>query len=92
MSHVVARIKVKDPLKWWERFRGVGATLRESHGISGGEVFRGEEANAMVVLFECDDPAKVQAFLDDPAVQQNTWAGGVIDAEIGFYEKLGDFR
>ena len=50
MAHVAVRIKVEDPLTWWERFRGVGATLRESHGISGGEVFRGEDPNVMLYV------------------------------------------
>ena len=33
MSHVVARIKVEDPVKWLERARSVGSVLRESHGM-----------------------------------------------------------
>lgn len=91
MKRMVARIKYEDPLQWWERFRSVGATLRESHGIGGGEVFRVEGANEAIVVLDALDEEKAARFLADPLVEENLRAGGVSEAEVVVLERLGDF-
>lgn len=88
MSYVLVRHRVEDYGKWRSVFNRNRPPRRE-YGIVRGQVFRGDNAGDLLLLFEVEDVEKAQRYFNSRELWNESQAAGVIGKpEIHFLERL----
>jgi hypothetical protein len=79
MALVIVRHKVKD-FAAWKRVFNAHAPARGTAGLSNTRLYRSvDDPSEVVILFDTDDIAKAQQFVDSADLKSAMTAAGVID-------------
>jgi quinol monooxygenase YgiN len=77
MSHTLTRLQVQEYTKWRPIFDEL-ASVRQSYGCQGGQLFRqSDKPNEVVILFEWNNAESARQYFESPELRQAMQRGGV---------------